>query len=194
MSSKAIGFRGLHESGFHFVLQFQSDVPVCHQRLSSPFDLSLFSNPNPNPNLHPLTMHCWETSIPGEVAGREGYTHEVTDRGTSDLSPFLTTTQEIIVTSSSACLPAFCTQLHRTQTLIYYFLAELDMGGKKDSNLGYQVGCSCQLSLWSSGIRAEERWYISIDTVQLSGWIQRFFLGPLGEITPPPPPSPIPKF
>ena len=29
------------------------DVQDCHQRLVVPFDLSLFSNPNPNPNLTP---------------------------------------------------------------------------------------------------------------------------------------------
>ena len=27
----------------------EDDVQICHQRFSSPFDLSLFSNPNPNP-------------------------------------------------------------------------------------------------------------------------------------------------
>ena len=34
-----------------------SDVQNCHQRLWSSFDLSLFSNPNPNL----LAIHCWLT-------------------------------------------------------------------------------------------------------------------------------------
>ena len=33
------------------------------------------------------------------------------------------------------------------------------------------VRCSYQLSHWSSGIRAEDRWHLSIDTIWFSGWI-----------------------
>ena len=35
------------------------------------------------------------------------------------------------------------------------------------------IRCSYQLSQCSSGIGAEDRWYIFIDTVQFSGWISR---------------------
>ena len=33
------------------------------------------------------------------------------------------------------------------------------------------VRCSYQLSHWSSGIGAQDRWHLSIDTVRFSGWI-----------------------
>ena len=38
------------------------------------------------------------------------------------------------------------------------------------------VRCSCQLSHWSSGIGAEDRWYLSIDTFRISGWISQALL------------------
>ena len=48
-----------------------------------------------------------------------------------------------------------------------------DMKSCQDLNLGLLkfimlVRCSYQLSHWSSGIGAEDGWYISIDTVWLS--------------------------
>ena len=41
----------------------------------------------------------------------------------------------------------------------------------QDSNLSLLVRCSYQLSHWSSGIGAKDRWYLSIGTFQISGWI-----------------------
>ena len=35
------------------------------------------------------------------------------------------------------------------------------------------VRCSYQLSHWSSGIGAEDRWYLSIDAFRISGWISQ---------------------
>ena len=60
-----------------------------------------------------------------------------------------------------------------------FLFAELNDGKKKtsrssqDSNLGPLNSGQILLpmSYWSSGIGAEDRWYLSIDTAQVSGWI-----------------------
>ena len=60
-----------------------------------------------------------------------------------------------------------------------FLCAELHDGEKKtlrssqDSNLGLLNSSQMLLpmSYWSSGIGAEDRWDLSIDTVRFSGWI-----------------------
>ena len=51
-------------------------------------------------------------------------------------------------------------------------MAKKDIEIQPGLNLGLlNSGCSYQLSHWSSGIGAEDRWHLSIDTVRFSGWI-----------------------
>ena len=66
--------------------------------------------------------------------------------------------------------------VHEENIALHKLLVKKILSSSQDSNLGFQtqVRCSYKLSHWISGIGAEDRWHLSIDTVRIPGWI---FLG-----------------
>ena len=54
-----------------------------------------------------------------------------------------------------------------------FYLQKKTLRSSQDSNLGPLNSSQMLLpmSYWSSGIGAEDRWHLSIDTVRFSGWI-----------------------
>ena len=50
---------------------------------------------------------------------------------------------------------------------------EIQPGFKPGSSEFYSDALTMQLSHLSSGIGAQDRWYLSVDTFQISGWISQ---------------------